>query len=136
MLNDELRCGCCSAGPVSRAEVRFATDSCARFDPREHGRPLRFAKHFSAAVFFPVVLSVASISVEDEDGAVFAADFDGLAGGGALVEQVETWLRIIVWNPFADGLPVGGMGSGENSTKIGPISRVEARRAHPKNRLT
>ena len=42
---------------------------------------------------------------EDEDGAVFAADLDRLAGVGALVEQVAAWLRIVVRNPFADGLP-------------------------------
>ena len=32
-------------------------------------------------------------------------DLDRLAGGGTLVEQVEARLRIVVWNPFADGLP-------------------------------
>jgi len=47
----------------------------------------------------------ALITIEDEDGAVVAWDFDRLAGGGALVEEVETWLRIVVWNPFANRLP-------------------------------
>ena len=51
------------------------------------------------------VMSVASIAVEDEDGAVFAGDLDRLAGFGALVEQVEPLLRIVVWNPFANRLP-------------------------------
>ena len=54
---------------------------------------------------FSTVMSVASIAVEDEDGAVFAGDLDRLAGFGALVEQVELLLRIVVWNPLADGLP-------------------------------
>ncbi len=48
---------------------------------------------FSAAVFFDAVRSVASVGIEDEDGTVFAADLDRLAGVGALVERVET--RII-----------------------------------------
>jgi len=60
---------------------------------------------FRQRFFSGAVLSVASAGIEDEDGAVFAGDFDGLAGGGALVEQVETKLCIVVWNPFADGLP-------------------------------
>jgi len=51
---------------------------------------------------------VASIPVEAEDGTVFAADLNRLARVGALVEQVAAWLRILVGNPFADGLPVGG----------------------------
>ena len=51
---------------------------------------------------FSTVMSVASIAVEDEDGAVFAGDLDRLAGFGALVEQVELLLRVIVWNPLAD----------------------------------
>ena len=38
-------------------------------------------------------------------GTVFAADLDPLAGLGALVEQVAGWLRIVVGNPFANGLP-------------------------------
>ena len=45
---------------------------------------------------------VASAGIKDEDGAVFAGDLDRLAGFGALVEQVEARLRIVVWNPFAD----------------------------------
>ena len=47
----------------------------------------------------------ALITIEDEDGAVVAWDFDRLAGGGALVEQIATWLPIVGRNPFADGLP-------------------------------
>ena len=38
---------------------------------REHGHPLRFANHFSAAVFSGAVLSAASVGIEDEDGTVF-----------------------------------------------------------------
>ena len=60
---------------------------------------------FLAAAFSGAALSVASVEIEDEDVAVFAADLDRLAGVGALVEEVETRLRIVVWNPFADGLP-------------------------------
>ena len=60
--------------------------------------------NFWAAVFSGVV-SAASVGVEDEDGTVFEGDFDWLSGCEALVEQVETRLRIVVWDPFADGLP-------------------------------
>ena len=73
---------------------------------RENGHPLRLAKHFFRQRFFSdAVRSVASVGIEDEDGAVCAEDLDGLAEGGALVEQVEALLRIVVGNPFADGLP-------------------------------
>ena len=73
---------------------------------RENGHPLRLAKHFFRQRFFSdAVRSVASVGIEDEDGAVCAEDLDGLAEGGALVEQVEALLRIVVWDPFADGLP-------------------------------
>jgi len=58
-----------------------------------------------AAVFSGAALSVASVGIENEDGTVFAGDLDRLAGGGTLVEQIETRLRIVVWDPFADGLP-------------------------------
>ena len=51
---------------------------------------------------------MASVAVENEDGAVFAGDLDRLAGVGALVEQVAAWLRIVVGNPFADGREAGG----------------------------
>ena len=37
---------------------------------------------------------VASAGIEHEGGAVFESEFDRLAGGGALVEQVETWLHV------------------------------------------
>lgn len=47
----------------------------------------------------------ALITIKDEDGAVVAWDFDRLAGGGALVGQIQTWIRIVVWDSFADGLP-------------------------------
>ena len=48
----------------------------------------------------------ASVGIEDEDGTVSAGDFDWLPGCRALVEEVEIRHRIIViWNPFADGLP-------------------------------
>ena len=61
--------------------------------------------NFLAAVFSGAVLSVASVGIENENGTVFEGDLDRLAGFGALVEQVETRLRIVVWDPFADGLP-------------------------------
>ena len=60
---------------------------------------------FRQRFFSGAVLSVASVGIEDEDGAVVAGDLDRLAGGAALVEQVETWLRIVVGNPLADRLP-------------------------------
>ena len=60
---------------------------------------------FSAAIFSGAAVSVGSVGIEDEDGAVFAGDLDRLAGVGALVEEVETRLRIVVRNPLADGLP-------------------------------
>ena len=72
---------------------------------RDNDEPLRFAKHFFGSGFSGAVLSVASVGIEDEDGTVFAGDLDRLAGFGALVEQVETWLRIVVWKPLADRLP-------------------------------
>ena len=61
--------------------------------------------NFLAAVISGAALSVVSVGVEDEDGTVFEGDFDWLSGWEALVEQVETQLRIVVWDPFADGLP-------------------------------
>ena len=48
---------------------------------------------------------MASVGIEDEDGTVFEGDFDWLSGWEALVEQVAARLRIVVWDPFADGLP-------------------------------
>ncbi len=71
----------------------------------EHGDPLRCAKYLFGSGFSGAALSVASVGIEDEDGTVFAGDLDRLAGGGALVEQVGAWLRIVVGNPFANGLP-------------------------------
>jgi len=68
--------------------AKFMRSSVAR----EDGRPLRWAKlyfrKFLAAVFSGAALSVASVGIEDEDGAVSEGDFDRLAGVGALVEQV------------------------------------------------
>jgi len=61
--------------------------------------------NFRQRFFSGAVLSVPSVGIEDEDGAFFAGDLDRLAGGGALVEQVETRFPIVVWNPFADGRP-------------------------------
>ncbi len=63
---------------------------------------------------FRAALSVVPVQIEDEDGTAFAEDLDRLAGVGALVEQVAAWLRIVVRNPFADGLPRGSMGSKEH----------------------
>ena len=60
--------------------------------------------NFRQRLFSGAALSVASVQIEDEDGTVFAADLDRLAGFGALVEQVEARFRIVVGNPFADGL--------------------------------
>jgi hypothetical protein len=62
---------------------------------------------FSAAGFSQAVLSGAAVRIEneDEDGAVFARDLDRLSRGGALLKPVEVRFRIVVWNPFADGLP-------------------------------
>ena len=69
---------------------------------RENGHPLRLAKHFFRQRFFSdAVRSVASVGIEDEDGTVFAADLDRLAGGGAPAEQVEGRLRIVVGDPCA-----------------------------------
>ena len=56
---------------------------------------LRFAEYFSAVGFPGAVPSMASVEIEDEDGAVFAVDLDRLAGGGALVEQVDV---CFVWS--------------------------------------
>ena len=71
---------------------------------RDNDQPLRFAKHlFLAAVFSGAALSVASVGIEDEDGAVFAGDLERVGGFGTLVEQVEGRLRIVGWDPFADG---------------------------------
>ena len=60
---------------------------------------------FSAAVFSGAALSVLSVEIEDEYGAVFAADLYRLAGVGALVEQVEARFPFVGRNPFSDGLP-------------------------------
>ena len=68
-----------------------------RSDPR--------CKVFFGSGFFGAALSVLSVEIEDEYGAVFAADLGRLAGVGALVEEVETPFRIVVGNPFPDGLP-------------------------------
>ena len=67
----------------------------------EHGDPLRCAKYLFGSGFSGAVRSVASVGIEDEDGTVFAADLDRLAGGGAPAEQVEGRLRIVVGDPCA-----------------------------------
>ena len=64
---------------------------------------------------------MASVQIEDEDGTVFAGDLDRLAGGEALVEQVETRFPFVGRNPFADGLPAGG---GRRETVGGRIERA------------
>ena len=46
-----------------------------------------------------------SITIKDEDVAVFERDLDGFSGFGALVEPVGMGWHFIVWNPFADSLP-------------------------------
>ena len=71
---------------------------------RENDDPIRSAKHFLGSGFSSgAVLSVASVEIEDECVTVFAGDLDRLAGFCPLVEEVESRLRIVVWNPFADG---------------------------------
>ena len=86
---------------------RLRRNSCLQALLAQHGCPLHWAKRYFreylAGVFSGAALSVASVGIEKEDGAVFAGDFDRLAGGGALVEQVEALLRVVVWDPFADG---------------------------------
>ena len=72
---------------------------------RESDHPLRCARLFWGAVFSGAALSVASVGIEDEDGTVFAENLDRLAGFGVLVEKVGSCLRVVVWDPFADGLP-------------------------------
>jgi hypothetical protein len=46
-----------------------------------------------------------SVGIENQSVFVSEWDLDWLAGLGVLVENVEVWLRIVVWNPFADRLP-------------------------------
>jgi hypothetical protein len=102
-----------SSALLREADIRGWVSVAAKFMrssvPREHGRPLRWAKldfrKVLAAVFSGAALSVASVGIENEDGAVSAGDLDRLAGSGALVEEVETRLRIVVGDPFADRLP-------------------------------
>ena len=72
---------------------------------RESDHPLRCARLFWGAVFSGAALSVASVGIENEDGTVFAADLDRLAGFGVLVGKVGSCLRVVVCDPFADGLP-------------------------------
>ncbi len=100
-----------SSALLREADFRGWVSVAAKFMPssfaREHGCPLHWAKRYFrkylVAVFSGAALSVASVGIEKEDGAVFAGDLDRLAGGGALVEQVEALLRIVVGDPFADG---------------------------------
>jgi len=57
-------------------------------------------------------IQVGSVEIENEDATVFADDLEGLAGIRALAEKVEIRRRIIVvWNPFAGGLPGDSKGS-------------------------
>jgi hypothetical protein len=46
-----------------------------------------------------------AVVVEEEDGTVLKENPDLLPSVAALVEQFTGWLRIVVGNPFADGLP-------------------------------
>ena len=48
---------------------------------------------------------MASVGIEDEDGAVFAGDLDRPPGVWALVEQVEARFPFVGGDPLADGLP-------------------------------
>ena len=61
--------------------------------------------NFRQRLFSGAALSVASVQIEDEDGTVFAGDLGRFVGVGALVEQLEVRLRIVVWDLNADGLP-------------------------------
>ena len=74
-------------------DLRPPCKGCAHRVVSEHGRSLRWPQlyfsKFLAVVFFGAELSVASVGIKDEDGAVFAGDLDRLAGGGALVEQID-----------------------------------------------
>jgi hypothetical protein len=86
-------------------DLRSQCNGCAHGVVSEQGRPRRWARlfigKFWAAIFSGAALSVASVGIEDEDGTVFAANLDRLAGGGTLVEQVGTRLRIVVGDPCA-----------------------------------
>ena len=48
---------------------------------------------------------MASVGIQDEDAAVSEGDLGWLPGFGTLVELLEVGLPVVVWNPFADGLP-------------------------------
>ena len=62
---------------------------------------------------------MASVGIDDEDGTVFAADLDRLAGVGALVEEVETRLRIVVGIHSRIACHGGSMGSKVSMSKGG-----------------
>ena len=102
-----------SSALLREADFRGWVSVAAKFMPsifsREHGCPLHWAKRYFrkylVAVFSGAAISVASVGIENEDETVFAGDIDRLAGGGTLVEEVETRLRIVVGDPFADRLP-------------------------------
>ena len=66
---------------------------------------------FSWQRFFQGWRPVASVGIEDEDETVFEGDLDRLAGFRAPVEQVEAWFPVVCWNPFADDLRRGSLGS-------------------------
>jgi len=102
---------CLSASASSLRLCAFARHPIAGFRficssaVRESDHPLRCARLFWAAVFSDGALSVVSVGIENEDGTVFAADLDRLAGFGVLVGKVGSCLRVVVCDPFADGLP-------------------------------
>ena len=62
---------------------------------------------------------MAAVGIGDEDAVVPEGDFDWLPTFGALVGQVEAWLPVVVWHPFADGLPGGSMGSNVSMSQGG-----------------
>ncbi len=100
-----------SSALLREADFRGWVSVAAKFMPsifsREHGCPLHWAKRYFrkylVAVFSGAALSVASVGIEKEDSAVCAGDLDRACRRRALVEEVETRLRIVVGDPFADG---------------------------------
>ena len=125
MSKDEAGFRCCSESRISGVEARLWRDSYAQALFARMMTRSALPSIFSAAVFSGAALSVLSVEIEDEDGTVFTADLDRLAGVGALVEQVAAWLRIVVGNPFPDGLPRGLDGLGEISNVEFQMSKLE-----------
>lgn len=97
-----MRCLRCSAPEISRGRMLLRRVSCAQALFARIIIRSALPSIFSAAVFSGAV-PVVSVGVEDEDGAVFAADLDRFAGVGALAEQVEAGLRLVGRDSFADG---------------------------------